>query len=242
MKVAICDDNKMYLKSLSTALHNEFKQRSIRAEIYEYTSGDIFIKHHMLDPFDAVFLDIDMPENSGFYIAKEIAASENSCQIIFVTAHSELVYDSFLFRPLNFISKIDEKGFHARLETVINQLLEHLKQETIIVLKSSNGTQTITALKDVLYIDSRGHIALYHILDEEEPVPVRSNISELEKRYADCNFARSHKKYLINLKHVLKTDPGNNKVIFKQHFDLPMGRNYKISFEESLTSYLRRIK
>ena len=45
-----------------------------------------------------------MPEMTGFEVARQLGQNGN-CFVIFVTSHQELVYDSFNFRPLNFICK-----------------------------------------------------------------------------------------------------------------------------------------
>ncbi len=242
MRLALCDDNSIFLKDLHQLILSEFKYRNIKVDITDYTKGNVMIYHHKLKPFDAIFLDIDMPKTSGFYIAREFVELDKNCQLIFVTAHSELIYDSFLFRPLNFITKTDEDSLKERLSIVIDQLLEHFKQETKIVLEDKKHGRTAVFLRDVIYIASNNHHVSYYVVNSREPIIVRDSISNLEGSYADHNFVRIHKKYLVNLSHVFNISLTKEVVIFKQKFDLPMSRNYKEKVDNKLTEYLRKTR
>lgn len=77
-----------------------------------------------------------MPEMTGFEVARQLGQNGN-CFVIFVTSHQELVYDSFNFRPLNFICKDpDADVMKDRLHMVAGQLTDAMKQEKTVVLEN----------------------------------------------------------------------------------------------------------
>lgn len=136
MRIAVCDDNAVFLQFFKSMLANELESRSVKAEIETFTKAESFFYYHGKKPFSAIFLDLDMPEMTGFEVARQLGQNDN-CFVIFVTSHQELVYDSFNFRPLNYICKDpDADVMKDRLHMVAGQLTDALKQEKTVVLEN----------------------------------------------------------------------------------------------------------
>lgn len=239
-RIAACDDDSAFVKKFCNLLRSMLERRGFEAEVQEYFKGDLLLSHHKMKHFNVVFLDIDMPQTGGFEIAKAIAEETPECCIIFVTNHNELVYDSFMFRPLNFITKDTADSMRTRLEKVIDQLIEHTKQNKIIVLESPDNGRLSVAIRDILYIESSNHHVLYTIKGESKPIKIRDKINELEQKFSEYHFVRIHKKYLVNLRHVFNINRTREVVRLKNGLELPMSRNYKEYVSEQLTKYLRR--
>lgn len=241
LRVAICDDNCIFVQQMLQAVTREFSiQIKERIETETYVSSTLLLRHHQMNPFDVVFLDIDMPEPDGFTVAKEISDS-HECFIIFVTNHSELVYDSFMFKPLNFIYKGTEEYMTARIREVVKQISEQIKQDIDIVINNRDEKRFSVPIKNVVYIESSKHYLVLNTTDDKS-IKTRGSISEAEEEYSQYDFVRIHRKYLANLKYVLNIDRSGKTVIFKQHFELPLGDIYKENVDARLTEYVRRIK
>ncbi len=241
LRIAICDDNRNFVEFMTQAVKREFEtQTDEKIEIESYLSSELLFAHHNMKPFDVVFLDIDMPELSGFQLAAAISGS-GDCYIIFVTNHPELVYDSLYFRPLNFITKSRDSFFDNKLHSVVNQLFIELKQNMPVVLENKIAGRVAVMMKGIYYIQSSKHYVIYHTCGRE-PISVRGNIGELEEYLAAYDFVRIHKCFLVNLRHVFNIDKDKDEVIFKHGFRLNMSKNYKQSADEKLTRYLRRKK
>lgn len=241
IRIAICDDNESFVNYMEHMIKKEFRDHTQdNFEIECYTSSEVFLDAHNTDPFDVVFLDIDMPGLDGFQLAANISKSKE-CYIIFVTSHPDLVYDSLYFRPLNFITKGKDSYFTDKLHSVVNQLFNEIKQNTSVVLENKEIGRVALMIKNIYYIESSKHYVIYYS-EGLDPIKVRGNIGELETYYASFDFARIHKSYLVNLRHIFNLDKNNDEIIFKQGFKLNMSKNYKQSVDEKLTQYLRRTK
>ena len=241
IRIAICDDNKVFVNFMAQAVNDEFKRQIFEnIELETYISGKLMYQHHLIKPFDVVFLDIDMPEPNGFQLASEITRS-NDCYIIFVTSHPELVYDSLYFRPLNFIPKSKDSLFTEKLHRVVKQLLNEMRQNTTIILENKEVGRVPLIIKNIYYIESSKHYVIYHS-ENKEPIKVRNNISELEKYFSQYDFVRIHKSYLVNLRHIFNINKNNDEIIFKQGFKLTLSKKYKQNVDEKLTQYLRKIR
>lgn len=105
MEIAIVDDDKVFLKDLYRNIADELSNHCCYYQIYTFQSSYDFI-HAINDrKFDYVFLDIEMPEISGFEVAKIINEACANTNIIFVTNHDCLVYNCFDFMPLLFVDR-----------------------------------------------------------------------------------------------------------------------------------------
>ena len=236
LKIAICDDNIKFLEYMHRLVNSEFtRQAKSGFVINDYSSSKLLFLHHTSEPYDVIFLDIDMP---GFDLANKLQEVNKKACIIFVSSHSELVFNSFYFQPLNFIVKDTDEVIQKNLHNVVTQLFLKIKQDKKLILESVESGRVSVYLSDILYIESNKHYIVYHLINSSS-IKIRDNISDAERNYKDYDFVRTHKKYLINLKHVFNVDKNNNLIIFKQGFDLPISRNYKGETDEKLTEYLR---
>ena len=242
IKIAICDDNNIFLKNFRKLVEDEFTARKAEFIIQTYTSGQLLANHHLKKMFDVIFLDIDMPNQSGFDVIRSFSDTQKECILVFVTSHSEFVFDSFLFRPLNFITKSNYELMRNRLHMVIDQIMQVLKQETVIVLEDKEMGRYSVVLRKIIYIESNRHNVIYHLDDLVTKLSVRNSLTALENEYKKYDFIRVHRKYIVNLKHVFNVDLTQELILLKQNIGIPLSRNYKQQVDQGLTDYLRRIK
>lgn len=241
IKIAICDDNSEFIRTMHRFVNDEFTERKIDGfQIDEFTSGKSLLIGHNSTPYDVIFLDIDMPEMTGFDLAKELNDISDKCYIIFVSCHSELVFDSLYFSPLNFITKGSDELVKTKLHNVADQLFQHLRQNKQLVLENKEQGRKSVCIKDILYVESNKHHVIYHISDNNETFMVRDSIGRLQEQFFKYDFVRVHKKYIVNLSHVFNINKTNDTIIFKQGFELPMSRNFKAVVNEKLTDFLRK--
>lgn len=242
LRAAVCDDDKLFLEHFSGAVRAAFEDKHIGCLVKSFDRcGDMLLRHSEA-PFDAVFLDIDMPGTDGFAAAKAVTEISSRCFIIFVTSHSELVYDSFDLRPLNFITKDSGRLMLPKLGKVITQISEQLVQDEMIVLENKEQGRFSVSLRDITYIESDDHTVLYHIRNAPEPFRSREKLSELEGRFSGRDFVRIHKKYLVNLRYVFGVDLTVEAVRMKTGERLPASRSRKNELNRLLTEYLRRAR
>lgn len=239
-RIAVCDDNIAFLKEFCVTLTNQLN-RFVKdtLDIFDYTVGDLLLEHHRRNPFDIVFLDIDMPGIDGFELASKLSES-HECIIVFITNHAELVYDSFKFRPLNFIYKKSDEYIESRLVEVAKQISSQIKQDEVVIINNRDEQRFSIPVKNIVYIESAKHYLIIFTTDEKE-IKYRGSISEAEEYYSKFDFIRIHRKYLANLKYILNIDKTGKTVIFKQRFELPLGNLYKNAVDNILTEYVRQV-
>ena len=215
-RIALCCDSSEFLKTIHRFVSDEFSAREIDGlQIDEFLSGRSFLLYHKSQPYDAVFLDADTPETTGFY-----SGVGDACCVISVSRSDESVI--------------------TKLQDAADQLFHHLRQNKNIVLENKEQGRQSVCIKDILYVESDRHYVVYHISDKKQTFRVRGSIGRLQEQLLEYDFARVHKQYLVNLRHVFNINKTNDTIAFKQGFELPMSRNRKADINEKLTEYLKR--
>ena len=152
MRVAVCDDNKVMLDFLTGHISDCLKMHQIEHALSKFSCGTDFIEQHEKKPFDIIFLDIKMPDMNGFEVANKVRSQSENIYIIFITTEDNLVYDSFDFRPFNFIPKTDNDVFKIKLDNVIGKLADHIRENRPVCLTMAFGEKKYVSPTDIIHI------------------------------------------------------------------------------------------
>lgn len=235
IRVAICDDEAAILSYLNNHILNGLKQPGADIHIDTFTSGRNLLDAYKAEPFDVVFLDIDMPEISGFDIAEKINKIGEPL-IVFVTSHDELVFSSIRFRPFRFIRKTYlENELPETMEAVSNELAKR-SSGSKFAFQTKSG-EVFADLSSVEYIEIYGHWLKVHIKDSK-PLECYGSLSEFEKRLEDYDFVRTHKSYLVNCKFIFAIE--KNQVVLDDKTVIPLSRYKADTVKNKFKIFLRR--
>ena len=72
MNIAICDDEILFTRELSSLLTHWAEKNDFSLTLYPYSNGDDLLTALRTIPVDLIFLDIIMPLLNGIDTAKEI--------------------------------------------------------------------------------------------------------------------------------------------------------------------------
>lgn len=234
IRAAICDDEPVMLDHLHRHISAEFVRQGAEVRIEKFTAGRSFLEAENAEPFDVVFLDIDMPEIGGFEIAEKIS---EKALIIFVTSHDELVFSSLKFRPFRFIRKthLDDE-LPETLSSVIERVAK-IKAEKKIEFQTKDSKIFLPA-DEIEYIEVYGHW-LRVLVNAREPVECYGSLSEFENLLAPLGFVRTYKSYLVNLKYVYSLE--KTKVVMDDKTEIPLSRYKAAEIKEKFKEYLRSV-
>ena len=240
-RIGICDDNPVMAKSISEIVSDCFSKHGSGFGVEMFTGGKAIINQNKLEPFDVLFLDIDMPKISGFDIAKTLREDFSHCLIVFVSLHSELVFESFEYQPFYFVQKNSGIPLEESIPPIVEKLVKHLKQDDKVVLEDANGRRRAVSVRDIVYLEISGHYITYALNSKNqiEKIRVRGSIQECGDKYKDYDFVRVHKSYLVNLKYVTHMKTADGEVELMNSVNIPLSKFYKNNVDEEYTKYLR---
>ena len=211
MQIAVCDDEKVYLDCLSRKIKACFKEFEIEISLDKYLNAVSFLEQHEQNPYDVVFLDILMPEMNGLDVANRIRNLSEKTIIIFITTENHLVYESFDYRPFNFIPK-DLDIFDQKLRSVIGKLMFFLQTSKTLCFDLPYGEIGKVTVGDIIYISG--------MLPEQ-------------------HFARTHNRIIVNLNHIQRIDYPNHIVYLTDSNQAEISRRYKNSLAEKYKKFIR---
>ena len=197
IKIAVCDDAAEDRKLLSDAL----SAYDSSFEIVTYSSGQTLIDD-LLDfnlSVDLLFLDIYMPGIDGIQAAKEIRARCRDIKIIFLSSsrdHYPQAYEVFAF---NYIVKPFDR---ERLDAVLNRAFDELRKESGYKIPIQyKGISHRVDSRDILYVESRDKLLLFHLADESA-LQCYGKLDEILKELPERSFFRCHQSFIVNLSQV----------------------------------------
>lgn len=173
---------------------------------------------------DLVFLDVQMPEVSGFDVLRALS-TEAWPAVIFVTAHDQHAIEAFEVHALDYLLK---PFTQARLFDAVQRARAHLEarnfsainQQLAKLLESSKpnrtylnriavktGTQTLfVRIEEVDYVESAANYAVLHTSTENHVL--RETLTNLEGSFPPRLFLRISRSTLVNLERVKSLQAG----------------------------------
>ena len=162
MRIAVCDDETAVLKLVSVFIRTEFENRREPVTVSSYTSAVRLISDLETKQFDAVFLDIRMPEMDGFRAAEELRKNAPEAKIIFITTEDDLVYDSFDFQPFAFIPKTPPELMKSRLSRTVDNLLAACNAVRKICIELPYNDKIYLRPDELIYVNSEKNDNVYY--------------------------------------------------------------------------------
>lgn len=223
LKALIIDDERTSRETLFGLLKRYCPQVEVVAEAYSLASGKEIINSYSVD---VVFLDIQMPDGSGFKLLEEI---ENvNFEVIFTTAFDQYAIKAIKYSALDYLLKPivpeDLIASVKKLEKRRNETPNVNSQETIktlidnirapqikkIVLSTSKGMHIIE-VENIIRCESDDYYTRFFLKDGKM-IMVSKTLKENEELLGENDFIRPHKSHLVNIKHIkefLKEDGGS---------------------------------
>ncbi len=163
---------------------------------------------------DLVFLDIHMPEASGFDLLNQFQHPEFS--VVFVTSYNEYAIKALRYSALDFllkpvqgqelraaVNRFIERQDVGYLRVQIDNLMHNLSKRGSgfrIVIPSRSGDISID-IDQIIWCEGDSNYTHFHLLDSVK-VTASKTLKEYEDLLSDKDFMRIHKGYLVNLGHV----------------------------------------
>lgn len=211
MKTLIIDDERLARKELLSLL-DSYPEIEIVGEAVN--ADEAFSKIQSLKP-ELIFLDIQMPEKTGFELLEMLDAAP---KVIFTTAYDEFAIKAFEYNALDYLLKPINTD---RLAETINKLLskddKKEKEEEKTPRKLSANDQVFVKdgdrcwfvkLADVRLFESDGnYIKVY--FEKNKPM-IHKSLNALDEKLDDRSFFRASRKHIINLGWVDTIEPWFN--------------------------------
>lgn len=249
LKILIADDEELARQKIKMFLEG----RDDILEIAEARNGyEALIKLNSIKP-DLIFLDIEMPEMSGFeFLAK---AGDLEAAVIFTTAYDKYAVRAFevnaadyLLKPftierfneaLNRVAGRDKKENHLFTGELLKLLQETLAKKpkylTRLTVKKGNR-YIIMNTDEIILLEAEGNYL--KIVTESARYLHRSTLSAFEESLDPDKFIRIHRSVIVKKDSVKEIEPKFNNefvIILSNGMKTTSSRNYYSSVKELIS-------
>lgn len=186
------------------------------AHFYNSKEAIAFLKQN---PVDLIFLDINMPNMSGFEMLEELKLKPN---IVFTTAYANFALESYSYNAIDYLLKPFEfDRFQIALHKVEERISFQKNQNPFFFIK--DGFKNIKIqFKEILFIKGSGNYL--DIVLKERVYSPRMTFIELVEKLPSSEFIRTHQSYIVNIDTIDKIE--NNYVFIKKH-EIPISSRYR---------------
>lgn len=246
LRAVIIDDEQRARRVLTSSLAEINANIEIVSEAANVPAGVIEINKHKPD---VVFLDIEMPDYSGFELLGFFR--EIDFEIIFITAYNQYAIQAFevsamdyLLKPIRIdlleksVIKLEEKLNKSNIGERLNALQANIKSDQIekIAIPVSDGL-VFVKIEEIVHIEADGSYATLHLEDGTSMF-----VSKKLKFFEDIliqreNFYRVHRSHIVSIKHVKKYNRNETLIFLENNKIVKVARDGKAEFE----SYLKNV-
>jgi two-component system, LytTR family, response regulator LytT len=192
--------------------------------------------------YNAIFLDVRMPDLDGLALGRVLRRFEDSPQLVFVSAYDSAAVDAFELRALDYLLKpvsrrrVEEAV--ARVAAAVRatgaanpQTSRHSPAEsengTVAVSNVRTGATRLIARNEVLYLQSYGDFV--RVVAQDGRYLLRATLAEIERRWEPFGFVRVHRQYVANLPRAVELRPllgGTAELGFPGGQTIPVARRH----------------
>ncbi len=246
IKALIVDDEFEARENLTGFLNELAPDIEIIASVNSTKAAESIIQ---TEKPDIVFLDIEMPEETGIEFLKRI--DNNTFETVFVTAYNEYAIKAFKLNAIDYILKPINKDYLEKTLERLKVFLQARKNNSptsteIISKQDDNKDKTHLTLrygseihyvnfKDLSHLSSDGSYTNFYTAQSEKAYLGSYNLKHYEDILPE-NFTRVHRGYIINealVEHV-EQKGGKHYIILPNKIEVPISRRRFKSFNEKM--------
>jgi len=254
LKAVIVDDEPLALDLLEAVLA-DYPEVDILEKCSNGYDAIEAVLHHSPD---ILFLDIEMPEMTGFDVIRAIQG-DIMPKVIFTTAYSQYAVEAFKVQALNYVLKpLDDDKIRdslTRAKEALGRSEFESKSKMLSAIHDISGSQSVITQKSnsslivkdtdkvsfldkahLKWVEADGDYVCIHMKDKTHLI--RATLKSIEDQLSDVNFQRIHRSTIVNLDKVREIRPfqkGEAIVIMNTGQQLKVSRSYGAVLRTKIT-------
>jgi len=195
--------------------------------------------------FDALFVDVRMPDLSGLELAGVLDRFANPPAVVLVSAYEDGAVRAFEVHAVDYLMKPVSR---RRIEEAVQRIAEasasaHHAQQGLaapdaispredgaggafVAVERADGQSTrIVPLSSILYFQARGDYV--RLVTDDGRFLQRGTLAEVAQRWTSHGFHRVHRAYLVNLRRAVEVRPdhgGTANIVLADGSLIPVAR------------------
>jgi DNA-binding LytR/AlgR family response regulator len=248
LRILAVDDEESQLQDLARLL----RSFPVIALVECASDGHDALRKASTQPYDAIFLDVRMPDLDGLELGRVLRRFVAPPQLVFVSAYDSAAVDAFELRALDYLRKpVSRRRLEEAIERVSSAVdgaaaegqdaslqaargagpgapgSASAENEMIAVANVRTGATRLIPRSSILYVQSHGDFV--RIVTEDGRYLLRATLGDIERRWRPFGFIRVHRQYVANLNRAVEVRPllgGTAELTFGDDRRVPIARRH----------------
>ncbi|CAM3602958.1 LytTR family DNA-binding domain-containing protein [Erysipelothrix urinaevulpis] len=235
INIYLCDDNEEVIAQTKEMIQKNSLENNLSITLSTFKRAEDMLFHmdDRRDIPDIIFLDIFMDKINGMETARKLRDDGYDGEIIFLTTSHDFVFEAFDVRSFHYLVK--QELSNERFKEVFLKVVEEVDQNQDKYFDCSMGAEVRKIpMKDITYFAIyRRVMRVYYLSDFFEFYETMDNLT---KQLEGQGFARTHRAYLVNLRHVavFKKDT----LLLTDGSEIPIGKTYLSDLKKEFNDYV----
>jgi len=189
---------------------------------------------------DLVFLDIEMPDGSGFRLLEKI--DEINFEVVFTTAFEQFAIKAIRYAALDYLLKPivpdelvaavekvksikERKSNQKNIEVLLNNLRPGALESKKIVLSTSEKIHVVE-IENIIRCESDNYYTHFYFKGGRHLL-ISKTLKDVESLLQEGNFIRPHKSHLINIRFIQNFNRDEATISLTDGSKIPVSRRKK---------------
>lgn len=197
---------------------------------------------------DIVFLDIEMPDYSGFKLLEQF--DEIDFEIVFTTAYEKYAVKAYKTNAIGYLMKpIDIDELILISKKILNKAVG---QDSIYPVEQNSNKDTSNRFifptkngliylsnEEICYLESQGRYSEIALVNGDQMLTTLG-LKDCMEKLKKGTFIRVHRSYIINLSHIKNYSRGRDRyVVLDNGKRVDVGQMYKDDLNEAISHFLK---
>lgn len=230
MKIAICDDEKIFLSDLEEKIYKILSR--LDHDVFSFTSAEELLAAK--NDFDIIFLDIEMGGMDGMSAAREIREKDEGIPIVFLTSHTEMAIEGYEVNAFRFLKKpVEDEKLKQTLQDI-----RLMKDSHKGVMIKSGGEEIVVVPSEVLFLESDNNNV--RMITTSGSFTTRMKLGEAIEIFNGVNdtIRKVHRCTAVNLNHVARIR--DREVILDEGSVIGISRSCFTDFKNALYDHVKK--
>jgi DNA-binding LytR/AlgR family response regulator len=217
LKIAICEDEKIFSDKLLELVKSYFKNHNQMLEVSVFTDGIPLIDEYKCGiKYDLIFLDIQLEISDGVNVAAQLREFDKEAAIIFVTGLENRAVEGYAVSAFDYIIK---SSLDDRLSDVLDRFMQ-VNKAKFLTVTTLNGETEIILCNDILYIESDGRGTAISTMNSI--IRTSLSVNKVYQLLPQDNFVEIHKSVFVRVTKIKRI--GSDNILMCNEKLLPLSR------------------
>lgn len=203
LNITVCDDSEKDRRQMMHLLLHYAFARKYDFHIEEFQKGrQLQEQYRTKGAFQILFMDIEMPEESGIDVADRIKRTvDHDVKVVFVSNYPEYMQDSFKVHPYHFLQKpVTDIEVQKLMDDV---LFDVAYNKTLVTIIDGYENEYTLNINDIYYletVDAKNKELAFHLKDKT--IHAKGILSAWSHSLQEHAFHVCSRTVLVNLMHI----------------------------------------